>query len=127
VFGSSFRVVFSVTALLGGCAVEPESVIEFERVAADGSRTTAKVDRSWQGGPVSVRLEWDPETGKIVATWSSDVDIEAAAAADKARGEAVSGIVGDVVGAAVRAALGRSPVAVREDSPAASETEGGSP
>lgn len=73
---------------LAGCAVEPETDVRFTRTAPDGSIIEARIDRAWQGGPVRVRAEYDPATGRWVVEWRSDVELDDAVEASRIQADA---------------------------------------
>jgi hypothetical protein len=74
--------------LCSACAVDPETDVRFTRTAPDGSVIEARIDRAWQGGPVRVRAEYDPASGRWVVEWTSDVELEPAVDASRAQADA---------------------------------------
>lgn len=75
-------------SLCASCAVDPKTDVRFTRTAPDGSVIEARIDRAWQGGPVRVRAEYDPATGRWVVEWTSDVELEPAVDASRAQADA---------------------------------------
>lgn len=74
-----------VAVACSACAVDPETNVRFVRTAPDGSTLEAHVERAWQGGPVTVRCEYDPATGAWAVEWRSDIDLDPAVEASRAQ------------------------------------------
>lgn len=70
---------------LSSCSVYQHTEFEVERENPDGSKVKAKFNRAWADGPVSLSATYDPASGIVTFTWSSDVSLDNAVAASQAQ------------------------------------------